>query len=115
MEKAYIVVAIAAGLVAVLSAQQQSYAQYGGSISPEVTEETLQKCAQLKIEKAQCTESNVLLMERVGMKDGAGSGTAFIASETGQMVAIIGILGAVFGGVAGAFFVMGRGKQVKPA
>ena len=115
MEKTYIVVAIAAGLVALLSAQQQSYAQYGDSISPEVTEETLRKCAELNIEKAQCTESNVLLRERVDLTEGAGSGTAFIAKETGQMVALIGVLGAVVGGVAGAFFVMGRGKQVKPA
>ena len=112
MEKIHIVVAIAAGLLAVLSAQQQSYAQYVGS-GIEVSEETLQKCQALGIEKSQCTEANVLARERVEMIDGEGSGTAFIAKESGQMVTLIGILGAVFGGVAGAFFLMGKGKQVK--
>ena len=76
----------------------------------------MQKCLDLKIEMAQCTEANVLLKERVGMTEGAGSGTAMIATETGQMVALIGVLGAVFGGVAGAFFVMGKkDRQTKSA
>jgi uncharacterized protein YcfJ len=31
------------------------------------------------------------------------------------MSSVIAVLGAIFGGVAGAFFLMGRGKQVKTA
>lgn len=113
MKKIHLVAAVAAGLLAVLSlAQQRSYAQYGDGVTPEVSEETLQKCVDLGIDRPRCTESNVLLIER-GTIEGGGSGTAFIAKETGQMVALIGVLGAVFGGIAGAFFVMGRGKQVK--
>lgn len=114
MNKIHATAAIAAGLLAVLSAQQ-SYAQYGDGIpvgSVGISEETLQKCQALGIERTQCTESNVLLKER-GNLVGGGSGTGFIAKEAGQMITIIGVLGAIFGGVAGAFFLMGRGKQVK--
>lgn len=114
MNKIYATAAIAAGLLAVLSAQQ-AYAQYGDGIpvgSVGISEETLQKCQALGIERTQCTESNVLLKER-GNLVGGGSGTGFIAKESGQMITIIGVLGAIFGGVAGAFFLMGRGKQVK--
>jgi hypothetical protein len=114
MNKIHATTAIAAGLLAVLSAQQ-SYGQYGDGIpvgSVGISEETLQKCQALGIERTQCTESNVLLKER-GNLVGGGSGTGFIAKEVGQMITIIGVLGAIFGGVAGAFFLMGRGKQVK--
>jgi hypothetical protein len=112
VKKFHVVVAASAMLLALLSVQQQSYAQYAGT-GTEVSEETLQKCQTLQIEKAQCTESNVLARERVGLTDGAGSGTAFLAKESGQMITLIGVLGALFGGVAGAFFLMGKGKQVK--
>jgi hypothetical protein len=101
----------------VLSAQQQSYAQYGDGIpvgSVGISEQTLKKCENLGIDRMQCTESNVLLKERVNMIDGGGSGTGFIL-EAGQMSSVIAVLGAIFGGVAGAFFLMGRGKQVKTA
>jgi hypothetical protein len=115
MNKIHIVAAIAAGLIAVLSAQQQSYAQYGDGIPvglAGISDETLEKCKALGIDRTQCTESNVLLKER-GNLIGGGSGTGFIAKEAGQMVTVIGILGAIFGGVAAAFFLMGKGKQVK--
>ena len=115
MNKIHVVAAIAAGLIAVLSAQQQSYAQYGDGIpvgSVGISEDTLQKCQALGIERTQCTESNVLLKER-GNLAGGGSGTGFIAKEAGQMITIIGVLGAIFGGVAAAFFLMGKGKQIK--
>ena len=114
MKKIYLA-AIAAGIFAVLSAQQQSYAQYGDGIpvgSAGLSEETLEKCEQLGIDRTQCTESNVLLKERVKLIEGGGSGTGFIL-EAGQMTTMIVVLGAIFGGVAGAFFLMGRGKQVK--
>ncbi len=115
VKKMHIMIAIAAGLLAVLSAQQQSFAQYDNAGTAGVSEATLQKCIDLEIEKAQCTEASALLAERVAMTEGAGSGTAFIAKETGQMVTFIGVLGGIFGAVAGAFFMMGRTKQVKSA
>jgi hypothetical protein len=40
-----------------------------------------------------------------------GSGTSFISTETGTTAAFIGILGAIFGGVAAAFFFKGRGAK----
>ena len=115
MNKIHVVAAIAVGLLAVLTAQQQSYAQYGDGIpvgSVGISQDTLEKCIALDIDRTQCTESNVLLKER-GNLVGGGSGTSFIAQEVGQMVTIIGVLGAIFGGVAAAFFLMGKGKQVR--
>lgn len=112
MKKIYLA-AIAAGIFAVLSAQQQSYAQYGDGIpvgSAGISDETLKKCQELGIDRTACTEANVLLKER-GNLVGGGSGTGFF-KEAGEMTTIIAVLGAIFGGVAGAFFLMGRGKQV---
>lgn len=111
MKTIHIVVAIAVGLFAALSAQQQSYAQYVGPGTVGLSDETLKKCEALQIDKTQCTESNVLAKERVGSIDGGGSGTALVAKETMQMVILIGVLGSIFGGVAGAFFMMGKRKQ----
>jgi hypothetical protein len=34
-----------------------------------------------------------------------------LSTESGQMVAFIGILGAIFGGVAAAFFFKGRSSK----
>lgn len=111
MEKIHAIAAIAAGLLAVLSAQQ-SYAQYGDTGSTGISEQTLQKCRDLGIDRIQCSESNVLLRERLNLIDKGGSGTPFLA-EAGQMAVLVGVLGALFGGIAGAFFLMGRGKQIK--
>jgi hypothetical protein len=112
--KQLIVVAIAAGILAATSVQQ-SYAQYGDS-GTGVTAETLQKCEQLNIPRTQCNEYTVLQAERIELaKTGDGSGTSMLATETGQMVVFIGILGAIFGGVAGAFYAMGRKAKQVPA
>ncbi|HEY3094613.1 MAG TPA: hypothetical protein VGJ42_02520 [Nitrososphaera sp.] len=112
--KQLIVMAIAAGILAVTSAQQ-SYAQYGDS-GTGVAAETLQKCTQLKIPRTQCNEYTVLQAERIELsKTGQGSGTSMLATETSQMVAFIGVLGAIFGGVAGAFYAMGRKAKQVPA
>lgn len=94
---------------------QQSYTQYGDSGS-EASEETLQRCAELDISRAQCNDVSVLQAERMQLvrsSEEKGSGTSMIATEAGQTVLFIGVLGAVFGGIAGAFYVMGRkAKQV---
>ncbi len=106
--------AIAAGILAVTPVQQ-SYAQYvdgGAGVTPEI----LQRCEQLKIPRTQCTEYTVLQAERIEIaKSGEGSGTSMLATESGQMVVFIGILGAIFGSVAGAFFMMGRKTKQVPA
>jgi hypothetical protein len=103
-----IVMAVLAGLLFFMAASvQQSFAQYGGPTG-KVTEETLAKCKEFHIEKAQCSESSVLLAERLKLQDKGGSGTAMIALESGQMAIFIGVLGAVFGGVSAAFFIRGR-------
>lgn len=112
MKKQTVFIGIAAGLLVVLSSQQASYAQYGSVGGSEVSEQTLKRCQELRISRAQCNDSAVLQRERVGWNvQDKGSGTALFASETGQMIILIGALGAVFGGVAGGFFVMGRKAQ----
>jgi hypothetical protein len=93
------------------AAAQQSYAQYGtGPTTGKVTEETLAKCKEFGIGRAQCSESAVLLAERLQLQDKGGSGTAMLALGSDQTIAFIGILGAVFGGVSAAFFLRGRQK-----
>jgi len=111
--KQLILMAIAAGILAVTPVQQ-SYAQYVDGVG--VTPEILQRCEQLKIPRTQCNEYTVLQAERIEIaKSGEGSGTSMLATESGQMVVFIGILGAIFGSVAGAFFMMGRKTKQVPA
>jgi hypothetical protein len=115
MKKQTVFIGIAAGLLVVLSSQQASYAQYGDTGGSAASEQTLKKCLELGISMAQCNDATVLQKERVGWNtQDKGSGTALFASGTGQMIILVGSLGAIFGGVAGGFFVMGRkGKQEK--
>lgn len=50
---------------------------------------------------------------KVGEKDAYGSGKGMLAQGFGEMGAIIAAIGAIFGGVAIAFFARSRiGKQV---
>jgi hypothetical protein len=106
---------VAASMLAILSTQQ-SFAQYPQPSSNDigvggVTNATLQKCAQLNIDRNQCSDSSILLKERVSLalsNPNGGSGTPLFATQFGQLVLFIGGLGAVFGGVAAAFFIAGR-------
>jgi hypothetical protein len=106
----------AAGLLlAVAGPVQQVHAQYGvgGSVTGAPSEEQLQKCDTYEIPRAQCNENAILAKERsIYAKESSekGSGTSMFSTDEGQTWAFIGILGAVFGGVAAAFFVKGRGK-----
>ena len=115
MHEQLIMMAVAAGILAAMSAQQ-SYAQYeGGGVG--VNAETLQKCEQLKIPRTQCNDVTVLQAERLQLalnSNEKGSGTSMIAREVGQMVLFIVVLGAIFGGVAGAFYAMGRKARQVP-
>ena len=114
--KQLFVMAIAAGILAVLPLQQ-SHAQYGdgGTVASEIT---LQRCAELDVPRAQCNDVAVLQAERMQLalkSEERGSGTSMIATALDQMVLFIAVLGAIFGGVAGAFYVMGRKARQVPA
>jgi hypothetical protein len=101
MEKPIVVAIIAivflAGSVFIIPAIfQATYAQYtgGGGSSPGGIEEQL-NLAKEKISNAQ--------------SQGAyGSGTAMLGTNISETVIFIGILGAIFGGVAAAFFIRSR-------
>ena len=114
--------AFAAGILAVTS-MQPSYAQYvdnnGGSAGTATTEQ-LARCEQLKISRNQCTDNTILAAERVQSakettygNNPDGSGTPYFQGI--ETFAVIGILGAVFGSVAGTFYVMGRRAKQVPA
>jgi hypothetical protein len=115
-------VAVAAGVLAVLSVQQAS-AQYGDSIplSPSgnaVSEDMLERCADLGISRVQCNDASLLQAERVELATKSqvkGSGTSMIATDIVPMVGVISVLGAVFGGIAAAFYIMGRRAKPIPA
>src|SRR5262245_40546989 len=102
-------VAIFTTPVAVL---QTSFAKvlYGGgrgTASPE----QLQECATLGIDRNECNDTTLLAKRRLiaaQNNPSTGSGTPMLSTESGQMVVFIGILGAIFGGVAAAFFFKGR-------
>ena len=110
---------IVAGLLAALSVQQAN-AQYGDGVpmSPSgsaVTGAMLERCAELGISRVQCNDSSILQAERVELAENSeekGSGTSMITTELGQMAAFIGVIGAAFGGIAGAFYLKGRARQV---
>jgi len=117
MIKQVAMTAIVAGLLALLSTQQ-SYAQYvdnSGGSTATTTKEQLAKCDQLGINRGNCNDNTILAAEKVQSAAKTtygnapeGSGTSWLAGGLGQMVGFIGILGAIFGSIAGAFFVMGR-------
>lgn len=93
-------------------------AQYGvgGNPTTAPTKEQQAECDQYSIPQSQCTELALLAKRRVIYADqnaaskDKGSGTAYL---TGGMsgIAVIAALGAIFGGVAAAFFIKGRGSK----
>jgi hypothetical protein len=109
---------VAIGLMAALFAAvgvtsaPQAFAQYFGSGSEPLTKEQLDFCAQYSIDP--CTQNNILAKERLlGAQShpSTGSGTPMLSTDSGQMAVFIGVLGAIFGGVAAAFFLKGRGAK----
>ena len=120
--KQIFMMAVAAGLLTVLSAQQAS-AQYGDSVplgpsGNAVSEDMLKRCADLGISRVQCNDASLLQAERVELATKSqekGSGTSMIASGLEPMAGVIGVLGAVFGGIAAAFYIMGRRAKPIPA
>jgi hypothetical protein len=90
--------------------------QQGGSIGT-ATPEQLQQCEQLGIPAGNCSDVTILAKQRLTAAQenpATGSGTPMLSTESGQMTVFIGVLAAIFGGVAAAFFFKGRGaKPVK--
>ena len=97
---------------------QYSAAQYGDTgattttTTPGLSKETLQLCTNLKIPLDSCNQNTTLKVQSV-QSSGNGSGKPLLATELGQMLVLIGAIGAIFGGVAGAFFVKGRSDRNK--
>ena len=109
---------IALGIVATVftavgaGSTPQAFAQYFGGDSGTLSEEQLAFCEQYGINP--CTQNNILAKERLlgaQANPSTGSGTPMLSTETGQMAVFIGVLGAIFGGVAAAFFLKGRGAK----
>lgn len=94
----------------------QAFAQYFGGGGEPLTQEQLAFCQ--KYEISPCTQVNILAKERVlGAQstqygnNPEGSGTPYLKGI--ETWGVIGALAAIFGGVAAAFFIKGRGaKQV---
>ena len=106
---------VAAILTSVVS-MQQSYAQYETG-SGAASQEQLHKCADLGIDRNQCNDVTILAKERLQYSqkttygnNPVGSGTPYFGGA--EMFVIIGILGPIFGGVALAFYLMGRKTKV---
>jgi len=115
--KQLFVIAIAAGLLAMAPAQ--SFAQYGSGAGT-ASQEQLLRCDKLGIDRSQCNDSTLLAKERFQYaretaygNSPEGSGTPYF--QGAETLGVIGMLGAVFGGIAGAFFLMGRRARQAPA
>ena len=115
MNQIMIAVIVAAILTSLVSVQQ-SYAQYETG-SGTASREQLQKCADLGIDRNQCNDVTILAKERLQYAQKTtygnnpdGSGTPYFGGA--EMFVVIGILGAIFGGVALAFYLMGRKTKV---
>jgi len=100
--------------VVVVSSTPQAFAQYFGGGGEPLTKEQQDFCAKYAVDP--CTQNNILAKERVlGAQTTAygnnpeGSGTPYF--QGAETFAVIGILGAIFGGVAAAFFFKGRGAK----
>jgi hypothetical protein len=85
----------------------------GGSLGT-ATPEQLAECEQLGIIRENCNDITILAKKRLTAAQenpAEGSGTPMLSTETGQMTVFIGVLAAIFGGVAAAFFIKGRGAR----
>ncbi|HEX6253882.1 MAG TPA: hypothetical protein VFZ55_06655 [Nitrososphaera sp.] len=112
-------IAALAAMAVLTSTMSVAYAQYGGGGASlgTASPEQLQECEQLGIPRETCSDVNILAKKRLTAAQenpATGSGTPMLSTESGQMTVFIGVLAAIFGGVAAAFFLKGRGaKPVK--
>ena len=118
MNKPIIMMALAALAISItpVVVSETAFAQglYGGGPSTNVSPEQLQECQQLGITKSECNDTTILAARKVVSahnNPSTGSGTPMLSTESGQMIVFIGVLGAIFGGVAAAFFIKGRGSK----
>lgn len=102
---------------ALLLATPSVFAQYpdppGGS-GMLVNEAQLERCRELGIPEFTCTEQTLLArerMEKAEQENSYGSGTPLFGNNFGDMGLFIGVLAAIFGTVAAAFF--GKSKMGK--
>jgi hypothetical protein len=110
-------------LVAVLGAavSMPAFAQYGGSVgggAQVATPEQIEECKSLGIPEFTCSEHQILAKKRLinaQMNPSTGSGTPMLSSTFGELGGYMAALGAVFGGVAAAFFAMSRKKKAEAA
>ncbi len=89
-------------------------AQTGGASVGTASPEQLQECEQLGIPRENCNDVTILAKKRLTAAQenpATGSGTPMLSTEAGQMTVFIGVLAAIFGGVAAAFFLKGRGAR----
>jgi hypothetical protein len=113
------IIAPLAALAVLSSMVTVAYGQYGGggasvgSASPA----QLQECQQMGIPRENCSDVTILAKKRLTAAQespSTGSGTPMLSTESGQMTIFIAVLAVIFGGVAAAFFIKGRGaKPVK--
>jgi len=113
------IIAALAALAVLTSTVGVAYAQYGGTggTTGSASPEQLQECSQMGIPRENCSDVTILAKKRLTAAQenpSTGSGTPMFATEGGQMYIFIGVLAVIFGGVAAAFFIKGRGaKPVK--
>ncbi len=92
------------------------WAQYGTGSVQTATPEQLKECEQIGISRVTCNELTILAKRRVlaaAQQDAYGSGTSMLSKTFGEMGIIVGVLAAIFGVTAVAFFAKSRvGKQV---
>ncbi|MDQ5843230.1 MAG: hypothetical protein M3286_07055 [Thermoproteota archaeon] len=112
------IIAALAAMAVLTSTAGVAYAQYtgGGSVG-SASPEQLQECQQLGIPTENCNDVTILAKKRLTAAQenpATGSGTPMLSTSSGQLIVFIAVLGAIFGGVAAAFFFRGRGaKPVK--
>jgi hypothetical protein len=113
------IIAALAAMAVLTSTGGLAYAQYGGGGASVGTAspEQLQECQQLGIPTENCNDVTILAKKRLTAAQenpATGSGTPMLSTSSGQLIVFIAVLGAIFGGVAAAFFFRGRGaKPVK--
>jgi hypothetical protein len=113
------IIAALSALVVMASTMSVAYAQYGGTggTTGSASPEQLEQCESLGIPRENCSDVTILAKNRLTAAQenpSTGSGTPMLSSAGDQTVVFIGVLAAIFGGVAAAFFFKGRGaKPVK--
>jgi hypothetical protein len=110
------IIAALSALVVMASTMGVAYAQYGGTggSTGTASPEQLQQCESLGIPRENCSDVTILAKNRLTAAQenpSTGSGTPMLSSAGDQTVVFIGVLAAIFGGVAAAFFFKGRGAR----